>query len=207
MFRFCEKTLLLLRAAEWSEDRHSSIADNYVRLLGKEGFIVSKNIKEFLYKFGGLSIRHPHAKCKDITDYFHFDVIKALSSGDTSWVLEVYSSRIGKNLCIIGEAFRRSMVLCMAPNKEVYAGIDEKLFYIGDSGESAIESLCNGHELKVIPEYFSELEAARVVYAKYHSYQLYKPYPDGRIQENYSQIPYFLYQSVLTNNQQTISAY
>lgn len=44
----------------------------------------------------------------------------------------------------------------MSPDKNVYAGADESLFFIADSGERAIESLCNGDELKEIPEeYFS----------------------------------------------------
>ncbi|MDM8549382.1 SUKH-3 domain-containing protein [Desulfobacterales bacterium HSG2] len=152
MLRFSEKTLQLLRNAGWSEDRHFSPADEYTKALEHEDFYVSDAVREFLYKFGGLSVRHPHAKIKEKTDYFHFDVIRAINSGDPGWVSEEYSPRIGKELCVIGEAFRRSMVLCMSPDKSVYAGADENLFFIAESGELAIESLCNGDELKEIPE-------------------------------------------------------
>jgi len=167
MFRFSENTLKLLLNAGWSENRRTSLADDYTKALEHKNFHVSDAVKDFLYKFGGLSVIHPHAQLKEKNDWFHFDVIKAINSGDPGWVSEEYSSRIGEKLCIIGEAFRRSMILCMSPDKKVYAGIDEKLFYIGDSGESAIECLCNGDELKEIPEFLpEESEAAGIVYAK-----------------------------------------
>jgi hypothetical protein len=109
-------------------------------------------VKDFLTRFGGLWIKHPHAKVKEKTDYFHFDAIKAINSIDSGWVLEEYSDRVNKDLCIIGEAFRRSLILCMSPDGHVYAGIDESLFLVGESGELAIETLCMGHDLKAIPE-------------------------------------------------------
>ncbi len=152
MFKFSEKTSELLYKAGWSVDRHFSSADKYIKFLEDEDFYVSDAVKGFLFVFGGLLIRHPHAKLKEKIDYFHFDVIKAINSGDTTWVSEEYSSRVGKKLCIIGEAFRRSMVLCMSEDKKIYAGIDEFLFFVGDSPESAIEALCNGDDLKEIPE-------------------------------------------------------
>lgn len=152
MFKFSENTLELLHKAGWSEDRRFSSADEYIKALETEDFYVSDAVKEFLSVFGGLSVRHPHAKLKEKIDYFHFDALKALSGGDPTWVSEEYSSRVGKKLCIIGEAFRRSMVLCMSEDKKVYAGIDEALFFVGKSPESAIEALCNGDDLKELSE-------------------------------------------------------
>lgn len=152
MFKFSENTLELLHNAGWSGDRNFPSADDYIKALEDEDFYVSDAVKEFLSVFGGLFVRHPHAKLKEKTDYFHFDVIEALDSGDPTWVSEEYSSRVGKKLCIIGEAFRRSMVLCMSEDKKVYAGIDEFLFFVGESPGSAIEALCNGDDLKEIPE-------------------------------------------------------
>jgi len=152
MFKFSKKTLELLHKAGWSEDRHSFPADKYIKALEDKDFYVSDAVKKFLSVFGGLLIRHPHAKLKEEIDYFHFDVIKAINSGDPTWVSEEYSSRVGKKLCIIGEAFRRIMVLCMSEDKKVYAGTDEALFFVGESPESAIEALCNGDDLKEISE-------------------------------------------------------
>jgi hypothetical protein len=151
MFKFSKNTSELLHKAGWSENRHFS-SNDYVKALEDEGFYVSDAVKAFLSSFGGLSVRHPHAKLKEKTDYFHFDVTEAINSGDTAWVSEEYSSRAGKNLCIIGEAFRRSMILCMSEDKQVYAGTDEFLFFVGESPESAIEALCSGDDLKEIPE-------------------------------------------------------
>lgn len=126
--------------------------NEYQKALEQAGFDVSDAVKAFLERFGGLWIQHPHARVKDKTDYFHFDVIKALNSGDPAWVSEEYSLRVENSLCIIGEAFRRSMILCMAPDKAVYAGVDEFLCFVGDSGEAAIESLCNGDALEEIAD-------------------------------------------------------
>ena len=153
MFKFNKNTLELLHKVGWSENRHFFSADEYIKALEDEDFYVSVAVKEFLSVFGGLSVRHPHAKLKEKTDYFHFNVTEAIDSGDPTWVSEEYSDRVGKRLCIIGEAFRRSMVLCMSENKEVYAGADEFLFFVGESPESAIEALCNGDDLKEMPEH------------------------------------------------------
>lgn len=157
MFSFSKETLQLLHKAGWDENRKDTIVSEYLKALECEGFHVSEAVKEFLYYFGGLFIKHPHAKIKEKFDYFHFDVIKALKSGDTSWVLEEYSSRVGKELCIIGEAFRRSLILCMSPDRCVYAGIDEALFFVGNSGDSAIETLCHGYDLQEISEQYDDL--------------------------------------------------
>lgn len=105
MLGFGEKTLQLLRNAGWSEDRHFSPTDEYIKILEQEDFYISDAVRAFLYKFGGLLVRHPHAKIKEKTDYFHFDVIKAIDSGDPGWVSEEYSSLYRKRTV----CYRRSI--------------------------------------------------------------------------------------------------
>ncbi len=152
MPKYSENTLRLLRDAGWSENRRFALLNKYKQALESNGFSVPAAIESFLNSFGGLLVKHPHAELKEQTDYFHFNVIKAISGGDPAWVTDEYSSRVGKQLCVIGEAFRRSMTLCMSSDKKVYAGLDDMLFLVGNSIKSAIETLCNGNDLEKIPE-------------------------------------------------------
>ncbi len=184
MFKFSENTLKLLHKAGWSEDRRSSAADEYIKALEHAGFYVSDAVKEFLCVFGGLFVRHPHAKVKERIDYFHFDAAQALDSGDPTWVSEEYSFRVGKKLCIIGEAFRRNMILCMSEDKKIYAGTDESLFFVGESPESAIEALCNGDDLKEIPEKNALQLPDRMLIDYFWNLTGIKPYAPNKISYN-----------------------
>ena len=97
-----------------------------------------------------------------------FDVI-VLSAENNSKMLIEQAKQFKPDSVVIGNESKYQEVSDALINEpiKVYAGIDEKLFYIGDSGESAIECLCNGDELKEIPEFLpEESEAAGIVYAK-----------------------------------------
>jgi hypothetical protein len=152
MYAFSKQTLDSLRHAGWYEGRECEQFDEYKRILNQEEFELSDTIEQFLKSFGGLLVKHPHAKVHDVIDYFHCDVVKAINGSDPNWVSADYSERVGEPLCIIGEAFRRNMVLSMSPTGKVYAGVDDFLICVGASGEDAIEALCTGRELEKVPE-------------------------------------------------------
>jgi len=168
---FSQKTINDLHHAGWYEGRKCKPFSEYKRLLNQENFELSETIEQFLKSFGGLSIKYSndvfeqffrsfgplfvknlHTKARDATGDFHFDVVKAVHRVDPLWVLVDYSKRVGEPLCIIGEAFRRDMVLSMSHTGKVYAGADDFLVYVGTSGEEAIEALCTGRELEKVPE-------------------------------------------------------
>lgn len=152
MSNFSKKTLDLLRHAGWKEDWKAAHLNEYQQILTDEGFELSDTVTQFLTRFGGLLVEHPHAQLPEETEHFHFEVIKAVEGIDPDWVKEDYSERVGKPLCIIGEAFNRYMVLAMSPDGQVYAGFDGTLVHVGQSGEDAIEALCTGRELEQVAD-------------------------------------------------------
>jgi len=158
MYKFSEKALTLLRKAGWSQNWEATHFSEYQKILTEEKFELSDAVTLFLKRFGGLLVKHPHAKLPSETEYFHFDVTKAVKGVDSDWVKDDYSERVGQPLCIIGEAFNRYMVLAMSPDGEVYAGFDSTLVHVGQSGEEAIENLCSGRELEKIPELTASIE-------------------------------------------------
>jgi hypothetical protein len=147
MKTFSEQTIKCLYSAGWSEDRRVDTAE-YERILQTADYPVHPEVKEFLRRFGGLQVVHPHAALPAYDDYFHFDVAKAVSS---EWPLNVQScgNVIGASLCIIGMSHREYMTLMMDPSGKVYA-LYVQLFYVGESGEDAIEALCTGRDLPKI---------------------------------------------------------
>ncbi|MDM8560851.1 SUKH-3 domain-containing protein [Candidatus Parabeggiatoa sp. HSG14] len=174
---FSQQTLNDLYQAGWYKGRKCQQFSEYKHLLNQEEFELSDSIEQFLKSFGGLFIKcshnvfeqlfrsfgpllatNPHAKVRDATSDFHFDVIKAVHRVDSLWVSVDYSERIGEPLCTIGDAFRGDMVLSMSLTGKVYAGADDFLVYVGASGEEAIEALCTGRELEKVPELTTPLE-------------------------------------------------
>jgi|JI10StandDraft_1071094.scaffolds.fasta_scaffold305936_2 hypothetical protein len=150
MTKFSKVTTSYLEKAGWSNDRNFQNTLEYLNALNSEGYRVFGSVENFFKNFGGLVIKHPHGKAKEKEDYFHFNVIKAIENYDSSWILDEYSLQSGKELCIIGEAFRGNLVLCMSQDQNIYAGIDEDLYLVGVSIEEAIENLCQGKDLKKI---------------------------------------------------------
>jgi SUKH-3 immunity protein len=148
---FSPATLVLLRSAGWMPGRRSSTSEARATL-EKAGFTLHPLAQRFLEEFGGLEVQHPHAKVRSVTDRFKLDVGGALKMFDPSWVREDYSRRAGAPLCVIGHSHRGYMVLAMAPDGQVYAGFDQALVRVGDSGEAAIENLCSGQDLEPLAD-------------------------------------------------------
>lgn len=54
-------------------------------------------------------------------------------------------------LCPIGEAARGYLTLMMDDTGKVYGSYDDFFALVGNSGADAIEALCSGKDLEVIP--------------------------------------------------------
>jgi hypothetical protein len=148
MSKFSDATLDILCRAGWHEDRLVDTS-GYEEALQSRGYPFHPAVEDFLRHFGGLRVVHPHAKVTHMQDYFDLDASKAAESTLPEWV-SLYSERVGAPLCVIGMAFRDYMVLVMDPSGTVYAGYDNVLRKVGESGPDAIEALCSGRVLSEI---------------------------------------------------------
>ena len=156
MAKFSALTLECLRNASWTPDRKIDVSQ-YKVLLQSEGYPVHESVISFLEKYGALEVNHKHAKAEDLRkkglnddDHFSTDVADAIASFDKGWP-DSYSVRVGAPLCVIGQAFRGYMLLTMDGKGRVFAGYDDCLSRIADSGEDAIEALCTGRKSTHIP--------------------------------------------------------
>ncbi|AFZ26624.1 hypothetical protein Cylst_4546 [Cylindrospermum stagnale PCC 7417] len=146
---FSEETTTLLYHAEWHESWNIDTTE-YKEVLESEGYSIYPTVMNFLSSFGGLHVKYPHKRVPRLEDDFHFNVPEAVANIYPERVKD-YSDRVGVPLCIIGESNRVHMVLMMAPEGKVYAGYDEFMVFVGDSGVDAIEALCSGRDLVEIP--------------------------------------------------------
>jgi SUKH-3 immunity protein len=148
---FTPSTEKLLRRAGWAPGRRFNVREVKARLM-ENGFSLHAKAEEFLVEFGGLEVTHPHSKVPDVTDRFKLDVSEALRMFGHGWVKDDYSRRVGVPLCVVGHAYNGYMVLAMAPDGSVYAGYDDELVRVGDSGVAALENLCADRDMEAIPD-------------------------------------------------------
>ncbi|MEH2012928.1 SUKH-3 domain-containing protein [Nostoc sp.] len=146
---FSAETRALLKQSGWSEDRCVDTSE-YEKSLQSEGYSLYEVVLDFLKRFGGLLVVYPHHRVKDEKDQFYINPTVAVVDIDSGWV-EKYSERIGVPLCLIGQAFSYHMTLMMDSNGGVYAGYDDTLIRIGNSGSDAIEALCSGRDMPEVP--------------------------------------------------------
>jgi hypothetical protein len=146
---FSETTLQLLHRSGWHEKRNISV-DAYISGLSQENYRVTEAVVSFLSSFGGLCVIHPDDKVPGRTDFFHLDPIQGAHS-TTRERVEAYEERTGEQLCVIGEAYSRYMILMMSPTGAVYAAYDDILIMVGGSGTEAIEAICRGGDMEQIP--------------------------------------------------------
>lgn len=147
---FSQKTLALLQQAGWSENRTVDISE-YEKILKSEGYQIYAVVVDFLKRFGGLRLVFPHHRVPQHNDEFIIDPSIAAADIYIERVKEDYSERVGAQLCVIGEAFSRHMTVMMASDGKVYAGYDDLLICVGNSGTDAIEAICSGREMPEIP--------------------------------------------------------
>lgn len=147
---FSRITLDALRRAGWLGDRKIDTSV-YTKALNEEGYLVPSLLTDFLHHYGGIYITHPDPKIPNATDDFHLDPLKAIENNFHEGI-EEYGKLIGTELCVFGEASDGYLVLMMAQDGRVFAGIDDLLYYVGESGVDAIEALCTGREFQKIGE-------------------------------------------------------
>lgn len=150
MAEFSAETRDLLQQAGWSEDRRIDTSE-YEKCLKSEGYPVHAVVVDFLKRFGGLRVVYPHPRVPQTNDEFQIDPMVAAAHICLERVTEDYNERIGAQLCVIGEAFDYHMTLMIDPNGKVYAGYDDTLIYVGNSGVDAIEAICSGRDKPEIP--------------------------------------------------------
>lgn len=140
MHVFQESVRIMLLESGWSPGRKIDIA-KYRDLTLTEGYKWFDSAQNFLSEFGDLKIiffRENGDK-----DSLHFEAMKAMADIDPTWLKEDYFFRVGnKDLCVIGQAFSNHMTLMMDVSGCVYGGFDDSLYFIGNNGSEAIETIC-----------------------------------------------------------------
>lgn len=102
---------------------------------------------QFLQSFGGLVVRHPAGRFRD----FHFDPLRCLGFAADP-IAVAYPRRAGvRRMCPIGESHGGDMILCMDPQGCVYAGAQQNLIKVANSGLEAIERLISDGPFERIP--------------------------------------------------------
>jgi SUKH-3 immunity protein len=146
---FSFDTLTFLYKAGWSPAyRYDTNA--FIQLYTRAGCPPTKNVSEFLERFGGLYISTVSKPRSAL--YFEIDPLTStVYTGDICSDYDYICEAIGiPNVPFyeIGSSDRRNMELLMATTGQVYALQDEVLLKVGLTGEDAIEALCTGRELK-----------------------------------------------------------
>ncbi|MGI8502881.1 MAG: SUKH-3 domain-containing protein [Hassallia sp.] len=145
MTAFSAETRAWLQQAGWSENRCVDTSE-YEKSLKLEGYPLDEVVLDFLKRFGGLRVVYPHYRVKNEKDELYINPTVAAAHIYPERV-EEYNERVGAVLCVIGEAFSYHMTVVMAPDGKVYAGYDDTLIHVGDSGTDAIEALCSGRDM------------------------------------------------------------
>lgn len=147
-FHFENSTVLdVLHKGLWSEDR--SIDRGIIsRFFVNTGQPVLSKAIEFLESFYCLSFNFNNIK-NGLVDDFDFDVFGANELLSSGW-LDEYKARIGKDVCLIGTAYRKHFVLLMDADGAVYGAYDSFLVKIAESGQAAIEAIVLNQESEEI---------------------------------------------------------
>jgi len=148
-----DKTREHLRAAGWTEGRAVAI-DVFEEANREAGFHVGTQAKLFLREFGNLRLRYPDHKVPEHEDECSFDAVWAAGMAIPE-AIEDYERAIGQRLTVIGESHHQHMTLCMDEDGRVYGGFEGVLVRFGESGEDAIDALCEGREgehIDVVPQ-------------------------------------------------------
>ena len=140
---FSQPTLHCLKKAGWYPERHIDFK-HYRRFLEKNGNPVHPCVENFLSCYGGLHVRHPsHSWKEEMEDFWlnptYIDDISL--NGDS---LDDYNKATKSALCAIGSAFSDDIILWMNQDGVVFATQSTAVYLIGNSGEQAIENLCQG---------------------------------------------------------------
>lgn len=149
---FSEAVLHVLQTAGWSPQRHVDIS-KYIVALEAEGFTVFPVVRDFLSAFGGLLIVHTWEEEIETrsgpTRHTFRDIIEldAVDFADNVHPdnIDRYQTCIRQPLCVLGVWEGRTLL--MDPLGKVYGGFGPELWYCGDSGAQAIETLLTSKQI------------------------------------------------------------
>jgi hypothetical protein len=143
------EVIILLKKSGWEEKRriNSEFISNLYKTYGYTPLI---KVITFLQNFYGLTIFFKN-KRNGLDDNFSFDLTRAFEIEVIERVKDNYEPRIGKELCIIGTAYREHFILLMDVEGNVYGAYDDYLVFIASSGYEAIEAILEDKIFKEIP--------------------------------------------------------
>ena len=134
------QVLNILKKAGWYEtrklERHALINS-----INGEGYPIFENVVTFLQSFGNLIIRFANLQNNIKEDDINLNLTHAFSIEVPERVFNNYVPRIKKELVLIGTVYRDHMVLLMANDNNVYAGYDNYLCKVANSGIEAMEAI------------------------------------------------------------------
>lgn len=115
-----------------------------------EGYPIFEIVISFLLEYRGkkFSFRNRRNNLKNDDIIIDFDYATNLENAER--INEDYVPRIGKELCVIGAAYRDHFVLMMAADGSVYGGYSDYLCKIGNSGIDAIEAIMDDREFEEV---------------------------------------------------------
>jgi hypothetical protein len=137
-----------LNEAGWNINRKIN-TEGILRILKNEGYQTSTQIESFLGSFGNLVIRFTNKK-SGIIDDINYNVEHATHVENAERIRDDYIPRVGKELCIIGSAYRDHFCLMMATDGSVYGGYTDFLYKIADTGLGGIEAIILDYDFVTI---------------------------------------------------------
>lgn len=144
-----KQTAECLYRSGWHPNRQSD-ATAFVKSLNAAGFVVHQAAANFLTEYGGLCIKYPHAKVANREEEMHLNPLIVITH-ITPAAVNAYAKALGRKLTPIGEAARGYLTLMMDEDGKVYASYDDFFALVGSSGADAIEGLCSGKDLTLLP--------------------------------------------------------
>jgi len=145
-----QKTITLLHEAGWYPTRKVDTSA-WEELLQSKGYKFFSAVRKALEQYGGLRIINRDFVPPAPED-LHFVVEDAVDNATPEKVKLYYSKRVGKDRCVIGEAYQGHLLLMMDNAGFVYGGYDEEFFNLGDSIDSSIEGMVKGTTFAPVAE-------------------------------------------------------
>lgn len=138
---FTEKTITILRANGWSENRLLPTKE-YEKKLIAAGYKPHTAALEFLSKFEGLTVSFESSKYDDKINNCHFDLDKSIAVADIDDI-EDFGACIGAALCPIGEMNRKNSIVAIAEDGRVFGYYSPYISLLGNNYFDAINIICS----------------------------------------------------------------
>ena len=148
---FSEVAYALLKQAGWIESYRFDIS-GYCHLYTLAGCPPTVHVMDFLRRFGGIHVQNLQRRgYAPLT--FDFDVSYLTRSrrpleflcDDYGYIFD-YLNQLHAPIYMIGHAHGHHVILLMLPDGTVYGSYDELVWHLGNSGEEAIEALCDNRK-------------------------------------------------------------